>query len=170
MKWIVTGADRETGKARTIEIIAPTREEADRQANKLGLLTETLSASVATMPHPRSPAWQSAGQSSDTPPTSTPTGVLPSQPDAMQPIQNPYVPPRPEPPEYMAIGICASAARVLCILSMISGLVSFCMLGRVGFENSLLATASFETAAVVLWMLAEMSLALRDIARNSFGR
>lgn len=162
MQWQIIGAHRETGEEKTIVLEAADRATAERRAGRRGLLIEKV-LPVATLVE------------TETSPLTSP--VISYQ----SPTQEPPAPSAViEPPKYVWIvggshilGIEAAICLVVAIIGGITAVVAWMNSGSNGSYIAVPATVVFLVGLItgtLLLMCAELALAVRDMARNSFRR
>jgi hypothetical protein len=177
MKWIVTGANPNTGTELTREIEANSRDEAEQLANSRGLLVSSVVAADTADDN----ALNALAGAIDRPHEDAP--ILPYASSSAS-LRNPI-------PSYDGITngaklliSSANAYRAMCVICIVLGIV-FVVLAFVSafspgapngspWASGLAACVAFILAIVLhqrslmIRLQAELALAQRDIARNSF--
>jgi len=73
-------------------------------------------------------------------------------------------------PKYDGITVGAGILRILCVLTWIGALIIIVQAAQHADSVQFVAGASAVISGALIWMVAEVGLAIRDIARNSFRK
>lgn len=162
MQWQITGAHRQTGDETTIVIDAEDQAQAERRAARRGILIESIQRLETQI------EVEAANQEDESP--------------AMFEYQPP--PARHEAPaaapQYSWIrtgariivieGVLCMLAAVIAALVAVSAWASGDMMARPVAFIATIVFLAFLVIGTFLLMWAQLALAVRDIARNSFGK
>jgi len=145
MKWIVIGADRETGEDKAIEIEADNEESAKRRGNRAGLLVAEARPAVEAIEVDDDPADDAAAwaeQDDGSQHAHSVSQAAPIQPSAVaaatsyaaaaptMAYQSPpaYQPAGRKPPAYSGLSIASTVLMVVAALAYLAGLLVFCFM------------------------------------------